>query len=368
VRPGGSGFAAGTQAEYQLYVEQKKYGCSQLKALVTGGAGFIGSHLVERLLCDGHSVMVLDNFSTGNPENLRAVERNPGLTLHRADISVPDDLQPLFAGVDWVFHLAALADIVPSIQEPIKYHRANVDGTVAVLEASRHAGVKRFVYSASSSCYGIPDEFPTPETSPIRPMYPYALTKNLGEQCVMHWHQVYQLPCVSLRLFNVYGPRARASGTYGAVFGVFLAQKLAGKPFTVVGDGNQTRDFIYVTDVADAFLRAAECQESGEVLNVGSGNTYSVNRLVGLLGGDVIHVPKRPGEPDSTFADIQKIQRLLGFQPKISFEQGVGIMLENIEQWREAPVWEEESISEATQDWFKYLDHPLNINSEIGHE
>ena len=339
-----------------------------MRTLVTGGAGFIGSHLVERLLSDGHSVVVLDNFSNGNPENLQQSERDPNLKLHRVDISNQEEVQPLFAKIDWVFHLAALADIVPSIQEPIKYHRANVDGTVAVLEASRAAGVKRFVYSASSSCYGIPEQVPTPETSPIRPMYPYALTKNMGEQCVMHWHQVYQLPCISLRLFNVYGPRSRTSGTYGAVFGVFLAQKLAGKPFTVVGDGNQTRDFIFVTDVVDAFVRAGECQNSGEILNVGSGNTYSVNRLVSLLGGDVIHLPKRPGEPDSTFADTQKIRRMFGWRPQVSFEEGVGIMLENIERWREAPIWEEESISAATQDWFKYLNRPIDIKSECRHE
>src|SRR2546421_8818128 len=158
------------------------------------------------------------------------------------------------------------------------YHQANVDGTIAVLEASRLAGVKRLIYAASSSCYGIPDEFPTPETAPIRPMYPYALTKNLGESYVMHWHKIYKLPAVSLRLFNVYGPRARTSGAYGAVFGVFLAQKLAAEPFTVVGDGTQTRDFIFVTDVVDAFARAADSDVSGEPLNVGTGSPQSVNR------------------------------------------------------------------------------------------
>jgi UDP-glucose 4-epimerase len=297
----------------------------------------------------------LDNFSTGNPENLAAVKQNPGLTLHRVDISGAEDLRPLFAGIDWVFHLAALADIVPSIQEPVKYHRANVDGTVAILEAARHAEVKRFVYSASSSCYGLPDQFPTPEDAPMQPMYPYALTKYIGEQCVMHWHQVYQLPCLSLRFFNVYGPRARAASTYGAVFGVFMAQKLAGKPYTVVGDGNQTRDFTYVTDIADALLRAAGSNEVGVTLNVGSGNTYSVNRLVELLGGDVIYVPKRPGEPDCTFADTSRIRRLLNWEPAVNFEQGVAIMLENIQMWREAPVWDSGSISDATKEWFKYL-------------
>jgi UDP-glucose 4-epimerase len=248
-----------------------------------------------------------------------------------------------------------LADIVPSIQEPLKYHRSNVDGTVNVLEASRNAGVKRLVYSASSSCYGLPDTFPTLEDAEIRPMYPYALTKNIGEQCVMHWNQVYQLPCVSLRLFNVYGPRARTSGTYGAVFGVFLAQKLAGKPFTVIGDGNQTRDFTFVSDAAAAFVSAAESLESGIIMNVGSGDTYSINRLIELLGGEKVHLPKRPGEPDCTFADTTKIMKNLDWAPKVSFEEGVEIMLDNIEMWREAVVWDTDSIAEATKDWFKHL-------------
>ena len=325
------------------------------RSLVTGGAGFIGSHLVERLLVDGHKVVVLDNFSTGRVENLDQVKDDPRLSIHRVDLSSYSEIKQFFENVDWVFHLAALADIVPSIQQPLVYHKANVDGTIAVLEAARSAGVRRFVYAASSSCYGIPDEFPTPETAPIGPMYPYALTKYLGEQYVLHWNKVYKLPCVSLRLFNVYGPRARTTGAYGAVFGVFLAQKLAGKPFTVVGDGTQTRDFTFVTDVVDAFVRVAESEIGGEVFNVGSGNTYSVNYLVSLLGGDVVHIPKRPGEPDCTSADIGKISRMLGWRPRVSFEDGVRIMLQNIDQWRDAPVWDEESIAEATQDWFGYL-------------
>ena len=211
------------------------------------------------------------------------------------------------------------------------------------------------VYTASSSCYGIADLVPTPETAPIRAEYPYALTKYLGEQIALHWCKVYRLPVVSLRLFNVFGPRARTSGTYGAVFGVFLAQKLAGKPFTVVGDGTQTRDFTYVSDVVDAFVKAAESDISGEVFNIGSGGTYSVNRLVELLGGDVIHIPKRPGEPDCTFADTAKVRRKLGWRPAVSFEQGVQSMLKNMDYWRNAPLWDKESISVATSDWFALL-------------
>jgi UDP-glucose 4-epimerase len=326
-----------------------------LKALVTGGAGFIGSHLVDRLLADGHQVQVLDNFATGRPENLEQHRGNPRLAVAVVDVSQYEAIRPLFDGVDWVFHLAALADIVPSIQNPLAYHRANVDGTAAVLEAARAAGVKRLAYAASSSCYGLPDVFPTPESAEIRAMYPYALTKNIGEQYVLHWDKTYHLPSLALRLFNVFGPRSRTSGTYGAVFGVFLAQKLAGKPLTVVGDGKQTRDFTYVTDVADAFVKAVQSDIHGAVFNVGSGGTYSVNRLVELIGGEVVYIPKRPGEPDCTFADTTKIRQRLGWRPLVPFEEGVRRMLEVIDRWRDAPVWDPQSIAAATRDWFTYL-------------
>ncbi len=325
------------------------------KALVTGGAGFIASHLVDKLLEEHYSVIVLDNFSTGRPENLAHQKSNKSLKIVKVDISSFEQILPHFSGIDHVFHLAALADIVPSIVNPLGYYRSNVDGTFSVVEASRIQGVKKIVYAASSSCYGIPDSFPTPETAAIRPQYPYALTKFLGEQLVLHWGQVYKIPVVSLRLFNVYGPRSRTSGTYGAVFGVFLAQKLNDKPFTVVGDGKQTRDFVFVTDVANAFFMAANSNCQQEVMNVGSGNTYSVNRLVELLGGKVTYIPKRPGEPDCTFADTAKIRKLLGWSPKVSFEQGVKSILDNIEYWRAAPVWTPEKIEAATKDWFKYL-------------
>jgi len=326
-----------------------------VRAIVTGGAGFIGSHLVDRLAADGHSVLALDNFSTGRPDTLAHLAGHARVRLERADVAEADRLLPLFDGADWVFHLAALADIVPSIERPLDYHRANVNGTAAVLEAARRSGVTRFLYAASSSCYGIPDQYPTPEEAPMRPQYPYALTKLLGEQCVLHWGRVYGLPVVSLRLFNVYGRRSRTSGAYGAVFGVFLAQKLQGRPFTVVGDGTQSRDFTFVSDVADAFVTAAESDVAGEVFNVGTGSPVSVNRLVALLRGDVVHVPKRPGEPDRTHADVRKIGARLGWRPKVSIEEGVRILLEHIDDWRAAPVWTPESIEVATRDWFRYL-------------
>ena len=326
--------------------------------LVTGGAGFIGSHLVDRLIADGRAVRVLDSFVVGRRENLRQHDANPALEIVEGDVADPAAAARAAKGVERVFHLAARADIVPSIREPEAYYRANVDGTFALLEAARRNAVGRFVYLASSSCYGIPSVYPTPETAPIDTRYPYALTKYLGEQLVLHWAQVYRLPAVSLRLFNVYGPRARTSGTYGAVFGVFLAQLLAGKPLTIVGDGEQTRDFTFVSDVVDALVTAAARAAPGAVYNVGSGRPSSVNELVRLLGAPpAVHIPKRPGEPDCTFADIAKIRRELGWEPKVGFADGVKVMLAHIEHWRDAPVWTESGIAEATADWFRHLDH-----------
>lgn len=326
-----------------------------MRALVTGGAGFIGSHLSERLLALGCEVVIVDNLSSGRLKNLDAFKNHPALSFHRVDIRNLEELKGCFSRIDWVFHLAGLADIVPSIEAPDLYFSVNVQGTLNVLECARAAKIKRFIYAASSSSYGIPDAYPTPETAPINPQYPYALTKYMGEELVVHWARTYKLPSLSLRLFNVYGPRSRTTGAYGAVFGVFLAQKIHGQPFTVVGDGQQTRDFTYVEDVAEAFICAAKSELSGEAMNVGSGDHYSVNRLVELLGGEVVHIPKRPGEPDCTFADVRKIQRVVGWKAKVPFEEGVGNMLKHLDDWRDAPVWDSDSIKRATESWFRYL-------------
>lgn len=326
-----------------------------MRSIVTGGCGFIGSHLAEALLAKGHEVIVIDNLEGGHMANLMSFSDHPQLKFIHADIRDSEAIATHFEGVDWVFHLAGVADIVPSIEQPDRYFRTNVHGTLNVLQAAKAAGVRRLVYAASSSSYGIPDAYPTTEAASIQPQYPYALTKYMGEELVLHWAKVYQLPAVSLRLFNVYGPRARTTGAYGAVFGVFLAQKLKGCPFTVVGDGTQTRDFTFVTDVVAAFIAAAESGVSGEAMNVGSGGHYSVNRLVELLGGEVTYIPKRPGEPDCTFADTSKINQLLKWYPRVPFEQGVAIMLEELDRWKDAPVWNPDSIREATVSWFRHL-------------
>jgi UDP-glucose 4-epimerase len=323
-------------------------------AVVTGGAGFIGSHMVDHLLDHGYRVRVIDNLSGGRLANLAHHRANPDLAFEQGDIR---DLEPgstVFAGAAYVLHFAGIGDIVPSIERPLEYMDTNVQGTVRVLECARHAVVRKFVYAASSSCYGLAP-VPTHEEHPIAPQYPYALSKYQGEQAAFHWHRVYRLPVNSIRIFNAYGTRVRTTGAYGAVFGVFFKQKLAGKPFTVVGDGTQKRDFLYASDVASAFLLAAESEKAGAIWNLGAGNPQSVNRLVELIGGSVVHIPKRPGEPDVTWADISKITRDLRWRPRIAFEQGVGRMMAEIDNWRDAPLWDPDSIKKATRTWFEAL-------------
>jgi UDP-glucose 4-epimerase len=323
-------------------------------AVVTGGAGFIGSHMVDLLLGRGYSVRVIDNLVGGRRENLAQHAANPDLVLEERDIRACAPGEPLFRGAKFVFHFAGIGDIVPSIEHPAEYMSANVQGTVCMLECARHARTARFVYAASSSCYGLAAT-PTREDHPIAPQYPYALSKYQGEQAAFHWHQVYKLPVNAIRIFNAYGTRSRTSGAYGAVFGVFLRQKLAGKPYTVVGDGSQSRDFLYVTDVARAFLAAAETDIAGGIWNLGAGNPQSVNRLVELLGGEKIHIPKRPGEPECTHADIARITAQLGWKPEVSFEEGVARIVADIGYWKNAPLWDPQSIAKATQTWFRHL-------------
>jgi len=323
-------------------------------AIVTGGAGFIGSHMVDVLVERGFSVRAIDNLIGGREENLAQHRNNPDVVLDKRDVRsyAPDDA--LFQGARFVFHFAGIGDIVPSIERPLEYMSANVLGTAHMLECARHARVEKFVYAASSSCYGLA-QVPTREDHPIDARYPYALSKYQGEQAVFHWHHVYKLPVNSIRIFNAYGTRSRTSGAYGAVFGVFLRQKLAGKPFTVVGDGTQKRDFLYVTDVARAFLAAAQTPRVGNAYNLGAGKPQSVNRLVELLGGEKVYIPKRPGEPDCTWADINRITGELDWRPQVSFEEGVGKIVASIDYWRNAPLWDPESIAKATKTWFQYL-------------
>jgi len=323
-------------------------------AVVTGGAGFIGSHMVDHLLERGYRVRVIDNMTGGHERNLAHHARDPGLSVEQADIRALNPDAPLFAGARLVFHFAGIGDIVPSIERPIEYMDTNVQGTVRVLEAARAAGAEKLVYAASSSCYGLADT-PTREDHPLDPQYPYALSKLMGEQAAFHWHRIYRQPVNAIRIFNAYGTRVRTTGAYGAVFGVFFRQKLAGKPYTVVGDGTQMRDFVYASDIAAAFRMAAETELSGRVWNVGGGNPQSINRLIELIGGEATYIPKRPGEPDVTWADITRITTDLGWRPTIPFEEGVRRMMAEIDVWKDAPLWDPASIAAATKTWFDYL-------------
>ena len=300
------------------------------KSIVTGGLGFVGSHLAEKLVDLNHTVTIIDNFSNGKLENIKKFKKK--VTIIKADISKRGVWQKKFRDNDYVFHFAALADIVPSINNPSKYFDTNVKGTLNVLEASRKYNIKKFLYAASSSSYGIPKKYPTKENEILDPKYPYSLTKKLGEDLVLHWGNVFKLNVISLRFFNIYGERSRTNGNYGAMFGIFLVQKLKGKPFTVVGNGKQKRDFTYISDVISAITKAIKLKKSNIVLNIGSGKCFSINYIVKLLSGDIIYIPKRPGEPEITWSNINKAKKLLNWRPRVSIESGVKILLYNIKR------------------------------------
>ncbi len=327
---------------------------NKLIAVVTGGAGFIGSHMVDLLIKKGFEVRIIDNLSGGHEKNIRHLKNEKNLKFEKLDICNIKNNNNIFKNAKYVFHFAGIGDIVPSIEKPSNYLLTNVQGTVNILEASRYNKIKKFVYAASSSCYGLAST-PTKENHSISPQYPYALSKYIGEQSVLHWNMIYKLPADSIRIFNAYGPRVRTTGAYGAVFGVFLKQKLEKKPLTVVGSGRQRRDFIYVTDVAQAFYHVALNKKSGEIYNVGAGNPQSINKLVKIIGGEISRLPKRPGEPNCTWANISKIKRATKWRPKIKFEIGVANMIQEIENWRDAPLWNKKNIKEATKTWFQYI-------------
>ena len=298
------------------------------KCIVTGGAGFIGSNLVDRLVKDGHEVHIIDDLSTGSQYNL-----NPQARFHRKDLSV-SNYNDLFEDVDVVFHLAAKARVQPSIENPHTFHDKNVNGLVNVLEACRIHKVKRLVFSSSSSVYGNVDQLPTPEEFGKNPMSPYALHKLVGEQYCKLYSELYGIETICLRYFNVYGERQLLEGAYCLVMGIFAQQKLEGKPMTIRGDGEQRRDFTYVGDVVDANVRAGMMENNhpqlfdGEAFNIGNGDNRSVNQIADLIGGDRVNVDPVI-EPKETLADNSKAREYLGWKPTTK-----------IEEW--FPKWKEE--------------------------
>ena len=289
------------------------------KVIVTGGAGFVGSHIADRLINDGHEVVVLDNLSTGKRENV-----NHAAKLVECDIKNFDIIAPHFTGAAAVFHCAALARIQPSIQDPLPYNDANITGTLNVLWSAHKAGVKKFMYSASSSAYGRDENIALREDMTTRTGSPYALQKLVGEMYCELFAKLYKLPTVRLRYFNVYGPRQITEGAYAAVIGIFLKQRADGKSMTVVGDGEQRRDFTHIDDVVEANMLAWKTDvPPGELFNVGAGKNYSVNEVAALIGGETVHLPERPGEYRTTLADNRKAREILGWAPKRQMPEAI---------------------------------------------
>lgn len=293
------------------------------KVLVVGGAGFVGSHLTDKLVELGHEVHVLDNLSGGKKEQV-----NKEAIFHLADITKVEEIKPLFVGVDWVFHLAALPRVPYSIEHPLETNEANVTGTLNVLLAAKEAGVKKVIYSASSSAYGDQPTLPLVETMTAQPKSPYGLQKHIGELYARVFSLIYGLPTVSLRYFNVYGPRYNPEGAYALVIGKFIEQKKRGEPLTITGTGEQTRDFTNVKDVVRANILAAERDKvgKGEVINIGAGNNVSVNRIAELVGGEVVHIEARL-EPQNSLADNRLAKELLGWSPEVNIEDGIKELL-----------------------------------------
>ena len=296
-------------------------------AVVTGGAGFIGSHMVDALLDAGFSVRVVDNLTGGHRSNLDHLKGNPDLACYWQDVRALEPDSAIFAGAQYVFHFAGIGDIVPSIEQPTQYMDTNVQGTVRVLECARAAAVEKFIYAASSSCYGLA-AVPTREDHPIAPQYPYALSKYVGEQFSGMFSRLYGLPTVSLRYFNVYGPRQPREGAYALVMGIFLDDLKKGRPLTIHGDGSQRRDFVHVRDVVAANIAAYNSDAQDMALNVGSGENYSIKELADMISDHQVYGPRRQGDADVTLADISRIKRLTGWTPEVRFEDGLAELKE----------------------------------------
>ena len=296
------------------------------KSIITGGAGFIGSNLTDHLVRIGHKVVVLDNFVSGKKSNISHHSKKK-VKIVKIDICDSEKLSKYFKGADYVFHLAALAQIIPSIKNPKKYFKNNVNGTLNVLEAAKKEKIKKFIYAASSSCYGNPKKFPTSEKDQIDLQNPYAATKFIGEELVMRYAALYKMPNISFRFFNVYGPRLSTSGQYSAVIGNFLSQTKSKKALTIVGDGKQTRDFIHVDDLANAFIKVIKSKLVNKIYNLGSGKSTSINTVAKIFKGKRKHIAIRPGEPRTSLAKITKLKKDINWKPKISIQLGIKKLL-----------------------------------------
>jgi nucleoside-diphosphate-sugar epimerase len=308
-----------TKQESMLNMQKNKKKQTSQKVVVIGGAGFIGSHVTDALVLRGDETHVVDNLSGGRIENI-----NPEAIFHKADIRNLAEIKPIIKGARYVFHLAALPRVQYSIEHPVETNEVNVGGTLNVLVAAKEGGVKRVIYSASSSAYGDQKTMPLTETMIPNPKSPYGLQKYIGELYCKVWNETYGLETVSLRYFNVYGSRMNPDGAYALAIGKFLKQRKERKPLTIWGDGTQTRDFTNVKDVVRANLLAMSSRKigHGEVINIGAGRNFSVNQLARIIGGEVVHEPPRI-EPHDTLADNSLAKKLLGWTPKVTLEEGI---------------------------------------------
>jgi len=308
------------------------------KILITGGAGFIGSHLVDELINCGNDVIVIDNLSSGKKENL-----NQKAKFNNLDISDFEKIKPLFSGVDYVFHLAAAARVPVSINDPVGTSKTNILGTINVFKASAENNVKRIIFASSSSVYGGQDKLPLKETMTPNPLSPYGLQKLIGEQFAKMFANLYKTEIVCLRFFNVYGPRTTSDSTYGLVLGKFLEMKSQNKPLEIFGSGQQTRGFCYVKDAVEAFVKAMKSKKlkGGEIINISQKESYSVNLLAKQIGGKVQYLPARTGDPMHTKADIALAKKLLNWRPKTCLAEGITM----------------------TKKWFENQNYPRTITS-----
>jgi UDP-glucose 4-epimerase len=336
------------------------------KVIVTGCAGFIGSHLCELLVKKNFYVIGLDNFETGSKKNLTILLKKKNFKFIKLNINKKIINRKIFTKTKYVFHLAALADIIRSVDFPKIYFETNVFGTMNILELIRENNIKKIIYSASASCYGIQNtKKPINEFAKAKPIYPYAESKFQGENIIKHYSLIYNIKYVSLRLFNVYGPRSRSNKHYGAAMGTFINQSLNKKPFTVVGDGTQTRDFIYVSDVCNAFYLSMKNNVKNISLNIGTSKGISVKQMVKLIDSKnkIIYIPKRPGEPDHIISNNSLATKILNWRPRITFVHGIKKVLENKNYWGgNSAVWSSKKIKLATKNWFKFLNKFSNYN------
>ena len=298
------------------------------KSVITGGAGFIGSNLANHLVKIGHKVIILDNFVSGKRSNLEHLKKKD-VKIINIDVSKNKNLNKYLKGADYIFHLAAFAQIMPSIKNPKKYFKNNVIGTLNVLEAAKSKKIKKLIYAASSSCYGASKKIPTSEKDKIELNNPYAATKFLGEELVMKYASIFKMPNISFRFFNVYGPKINISGPYSAVIGNFLFQKKNNKPLTIVGNGQQTRDFIHIDDLVSAFLKAIKSKRVNKIYNLGSGKRTSINTIAKIIGGKKKFIPTRPGETKHSLANISKLKKEINWKPKTSINTGIKKLLSN---------------------------------------